>query len=289
MPVTRSAQFALILSLTLALGELPLHAQEPAAAPAAEPAPAPAAEKKPAPAAEPEKTPKRAKADDDDDRPARPHRKPTTAPAPAPAPAAATPAPGFLKRVFGSNKKPKATPAPIAAATPKPKPKVKKDDDEPKPKPKKDDDEPKPKKPPETETAPKTDPGETVEPVKPPKATPTPRGKRGAPTKEPAKSVPPKGSNKEQLALEQAIKGGDVDAIEKARYDYARTRAADDEHVRDLKAKADGATSEDEGRKSLRAYNRALFDKMRKLEPTVSERIDRMEAAVLKRLGGSDD
>jgi hypothetical protein len=286
---SRSAQLSLFLSLALALGELPLPAQQPAAAPASEPAAAPASEAAPKPAAEPEKTPKRAKADDDDDRTARPHRKPVAAPLPAPAAAAATPKPGFFQRVFRSNRK-QPTPSPVAAATPKPRPKVKKDDDEPKPKPKKDDDETKPKKPPETETPPKADAGEPTEVApKPPKATPTPRGKRTGPTREPTKSAAAHGSNKEQLALEQAIKGGDADGIEKARYDYARVRAADDEHVRDLKAKADSATTEDEGRKSLRAYNRALFEKMRKLEPTVSERIDRMETAVLKRLGGSDE
>jgi hypothetical protein len=104
--------------------------------------------------------------------------------------------------------------------------------------------------------------------------------------KEPAKST---GAAKEEQALEHAIKGGDPDAIEKARYDYARARAVEDEHVRDLKAKADNATSEEEGRKGLRAYNRALFDKMRKLEPAISDRIERMETAVLKRLGGADE
>jgi hypothetical protein len=34
----------------------------------------------------------------------------------------------------------------------------------------------------------------------------------------------------------------------------------------------------------LKAYNKALFSRMRKADPSVKERIDQMEAAVLKRL-----
>ena len=76
--------------------------------------------------------------------------------------------------------------------------------------------------------------------------------------------------------------------IERAKYAHARSVAAEDEHVRDLKQKAESATSEDEGHKALRAYNRALFEKMRKLEPSITDRIDHMETAVLKRLGGDE-
>ena len=80
------------------------------------------------------------------------------------------------------------------------------------------------------------------------------------------------------------MKSGDAQEIEDARYDYAKARAADEANIRELKGKADAATTEEEGRKNLRAYNRALFEKMRKLEPSISDRIERMEAAVLKRL-----
>ena len=52
-----------------------------------------------------------------------------------------------------------------------------------------------------------------------------------------------------------------------------------------LKAKADDAATDEESRKALRAYNKALFDKIRKLDSTVSDRADRMEAAIMKRLG----
>ena len=59
----------------------------------------------------------------------------------------------------------------------------------------------------------------------------------------------------------------------------------EDPHVKSLKAAADDATTDEASRKALRAYNQALFDKMRQLDGSLRERIDRMEAAILKRLG----
>jgi hypothetical protein len=72
---------------------------------------------------------------------------------------------------------------------------------------------------------------------------------------------------------------------EKWKYDEARAKAAQDQEVRTLKEKADAAANEEEGRRALRAYNKALFDKMRAIDPTIKERIDAMEAGVMKRLG----
>jgi hypothetical protein len=75
------------------------------------------------------------------------------------------------------------------------------------------------------------------------------------------------------------------EAQEKWKYDEARTKASEDQEVRTLKEKADASPNEDEGRRALRAYNKALFDKMRRIDPTIKERIDAMEAGVMKRLG----
>ena len=58
----------------------------------------------------------------------------------------------------------------------------------------------------------------------------------------------------------------------------------EDPQVRSLKARADDAATEEESRKALRAYNKALFEKMRKVDGSLSDRIDRMEAAMLRRL-----
>jgi hypothetical protein len=49
--------------------------------------------------------------------------------------------------------------------------------------------------------------------------------------------------------------------------------------------KADTAPTEEEARKALRAYNKSLFQKMRKIDPSIKERIDATEAVILKRIG----
>ena len=75
------------------------------------------------------------------------------------------------------------------------------------------------------------------------------------------------------------------EAQEKWKYDETRKKALEDEEVRKLKEKADTAPNEEEGRRALRAYNKALFNKMRSLDPSIKDRIDAMEAGVMKRLG----
>jgi hypothetical protein len=94
-------------------------------------------------------------------------------------------------------------------------------------------------------------------------------------------------SKDQSSAVQEAIASGDPDAIEKAKYDELKTHAADDPHVKELKQKADTAPTEDEGRKASRSYYKALFEKMRSLDDgSAHERIERMETAVMKDLGG---
>ncbi len=76
----------------------------------------------------------------------------------------------------------------------------------------------------------------------------------------------------------------DPDVKERYRFELARDKAAEDPQVQSLKAKADDASTDEESRKALRAYNKALFEKIRKIDSSVSERADRLEAAILKRL-----
>lgn len=73
--------------------------------------------------------------------------------------------------------------------------------------------------------------------------------------------------------------------MERYKFTEAKRQALEDSGVQDLKIKADTAPTEDEARKGLRAYNKALFQKMRKIDPSIKERIDATEAAILKRLG----
>lgn len=219
-----------------------------------------------------------------------------------------TPKPGLMKRLFGGKPTPKPTPTP---ATPRARRIVhrpppaddddrKKDDKKPGPEAK-----PAPAKPESTPPAPEkpadseAKPDDTASPEKtekPEKPGPTdvpapdvrkPVGKRGK-GHAPAATPSAKSTSREQEAVARATAGGDPDAIEKAKYDEVKSRAAADTHVLELRDKADSATTEEDGRKALRAYNQALFQKMRHLDSTLEPRIDRMEKAVLHQLEKKD-
>ncbi len=132
-----------------------------------------------------------------------------------------------------------------------------------------------------------------------PKATeeePDPSVAKTGPTKpatdttEPA--APSKKSRKGKATPGVAAKDGtepsadaDAETKEKLRFDQAKAQAAEDPGVKELKAKADEAVSDEEARTAQRAYNKALFSKMRKIDGSLDARIDQMEAAILKRLG----
>jgi hypothetical protein len=75
--------------------------------------------------------------------------------------------------------------------------------------------------------------------------------------------------------------------MERQKFAEAKRKALEDSTVQDLKLKADSAPNEDEARKALRSYNRALFQKMRGLDPSIKDRIDATEQAIIKRLGDS--
>ncbi|MDP9291321.1 MAG: hypothetical protein M3O82_03030 [Verrucomicrobiota bacterium] len=79
----------------------------------------------------------------------------------------------------------------------------------------------------------------------------------------------------------------EVEAKEKARYREVRTKALEDQHVAELKEKSDNADSDDKTRAAAKAYYKALFGQMRKLDGSLKNRIDRMEAATYRRLDRS--
>lgn len=57
-----------------------------------------------------------------------------------------------------------------------------------------------------------------------------------------------------------------------------------DPQISELKEKLDSASSDDEQREVSKEYYRALFNKMRKLDGSMKDRINRMEAATQRRL-----
>jgi len=71
---------------------------------------------------------------------------------------------------------------------------------------------------------------------------------------------------------------------EERRFEKAKRMAKADPAVQTLKAKADAAMSEKEARETSVAYNRALFEKIKELDSTVSERADLMEQAIMRRI-----
>ncbi|MEO8354090.1 MAG: hypothetical protein ABI680_20370 [Chthoniobacteraceae bacterium] len=96
-----------------------------------------------------------------------------------------------------------------------------------------------------------------------------------------ANEIPPKPEAKSKPA-----ETTDQPLDERARYNAAKEKALEDPSVQALKGKAESTFDPDEGPKAMRAYNKALFNKMRKIDPSVKDRIDGTEAAVMKRLGG---
>ncbi len=74
------------------------------------------------------------------------------------------------------------------------------------------------------------------------------------------------------------------DSKERARLSEIQMKALEDKQVRALQEKADNAASDEEQAKASKQYYKALYSKMRKLDESLKERIDRIEAATMKRL-----
>lgn len=69
---------------------------------------------------------------------------------------------------------------------------------------------------------------------------------------------------------------------EDERFTAARKAAAEDPKVAELRAKTDSAKTDEAAHRAMRSYLKALYSKMRALEPTLEERIDMTEAAALR-------
>ena len=219
----------------------------------------------------------------------------------APATSGAAPAesPGLLKKIFGSRQgqrvtfapAPKAEPkaAPTAPAPPTAKPKVK------------------PKKKSVTKAkasgsadAPTTDqtakPADAPQPAAPPvepdaSATPAPAPDVVAPPPVAPRVAPSAGKKKGKgkapaaaPAVAVAPADADAEAKEQARFDEVKAKATADPGVAELKTKADASAFDEEGKNAQRAYNKALFEQMRKLDSSLEGRINSMEALILKKL-----
>lgn len=217
-------------------------------------------------------------------------RKKKNAATPAPTAEVTTPKPGATPHKSTGARKPSGTPEIAADSTPKPGKTT-----------------PTPKATPagKATPTPKTTPALKATPTpkatnaKPGKPEATPKPEKPAATPKPEKissttpvpnatSAPRKsGKTKPEANATAPVDGNadvDAEAKEKAHFEAAKAKALDDAQVKSLKAKADGALTEEESKTALRNYNKALFQKIKKIDPSVSEWSDRMEAAILKRL-----
>jgi outer membrane biosynthesis protein TonB len=158
--------------------------------------------------------------------------------------------PSLLKRMFG------ARPTPTPPPTPEPEPEVKR---RPKTKPK---------------PAPDEMPTEAV--AKAPKTPTVPIT--------PATTTKPKvgkGTAKRATPAGTSVTPED----DATKFKAAKARALEDERIKDLKTKADSEVNESEAHKALVNYNRALFQKIREIDPSVSEYAGKVEQSMTRRLG----
>jgi hypothetical protein len=170
--------------------------------------------------------------------------------------------------VLGRKDKSAQTPKPVKA-TPTPKPTRNKPRTE----------RPAPATPEPTEK--RTDKRSTPEPKATPESKPAPAPK-ATPSPKPSKSSKPQPAPKLDATPGE---DGNSEAAERTKFSDAKTKALEDGEVQELKLKADTAPSEEEARKAMRTYNKALFRKMRSIDPSIKDRIDATEAAIMRRLG----
>ena len=75
----------------------------------------------------------------------------------------------------------------------------------------------------------------------------------------------------------------DQEAHDKARFTELKAQAVQDPAIKVLRDKATTSTGA-AGRDAEKAYEKALFDKVRSMDPSISDYVDRLEKYALKRL-----
>ncbi len=95
--------------------------------------------------------------------------------------------------------------------------------------------------------------------------------------------VPPPTPEKTEEPVVETKTPAEEEAEETSRFQAAKVKALEDQRIEDLQSKADAATG-DEAKAAMRRYYRALYEKMREIDPTVKDRIDRTEEATLRRV-----
>ena len=76
----------------------------------------------------------------------------------------------------------------------------------------------------------------------------------------------------------------DVFAEEERRYEAVKEHAKSDQAMQALKDKCDAASGAEEAREASIIYYRALFRKIREMDPSLTDRANQAEAAIVRRL-----
>lgn len=125
----------------------------------------------------------------------------------------------------------------------------------------------------------------------PAQATPPAPAKAAAVAKKDDQLPPPpkgKGTKSKTVAKKAATPSAKLDLTgmdEVAKFKAVKAHAMEDAEVKDLKTKAESEVDDSAAQKALVAYNRALFRKIREIEPSVTAYSERVEASMTKRLG----
>ena len=77
----------------------------------------------------------------------------------------------------------------------------------------------------------------------------------------------------------------DQEAKDRTRFHELKAQALEDQDLKVLRDKADSLTG-DGAREAEKEYDKALFKKVRAMDPSISDYIDRLETATMKRLDG---
>ena len=203
----------------------------------------------------------------------------------APAPEKPTPAPRrtFGEMLFGRKQTPTPTPTPAPRHRPRPRPRPTTEEPaatpEAKPETTKPDPEPKAEPKPEAEPAPKPEPK-----PKPPLITaPEPEAKPDAEPKadEPKPTKVVKGRKPKP---EKPAKPDTTGMDDTTKFKTLKALALEDAQLKELKTKADSAVSDADAHRASIAYNKALFQKIRELDPSVAAYSEKLEQAMMKRL-----
>lgn len=76
----------------------------------------------------------------------------------------------------------------------------------------------------------------------------------------------------------------EAESKEKAHFQEIKAKALEDKKIQELQDKADNAADDEAQRKASKEYYKALYAKIRKLDPALKDRTERMESATMQRL-----